>query len=232
MKQYLRYSSVFLILSALTIAILSFCIVYFDKIEMHLWLNSCHTPVQDFIWSHYTIVGEWVPYVIVALLLFYKAGWASFLLADIALSGGIGQLIKHLVQADRPLTYFAEHAPEVQLPLVDGVRMSEYLSFPSGHTITFFALFMTLSIILHEYLYQLPITNRQSPITNHLIPVACYLFAIFGAYSRIYLSQHFCEDILGGMVIGLLTTIGLLFIVPKINQTKFWNWHLQQLKRR
>jgi len=245
MRLYLKYSSFFLILSAIAVAILGGSIAYFDKIEMHLWLNSCHTPIQDFIWQYYTVVGEWVPYVIVALLLFYKAGWASFLLADVAISGGIGQIIKNMVQAPRPLTYFAEHAPQVQLPLVDGVQMNEYLSFPSGHTTTFFALFMTLAIILQERLS--PITHHPSPITHknastsnnslqpvtcYLLPVTCYLLAIAGGYSRIYLSQHFAEDIVGGIIIGVATTIGLLFLVPKLDQTKFWNWNLQQLKHK
>jgi len=197
-------------------------------------MNGTHTAAGDFFFKYYTYTGEWVPYVVVAALLFYKAGWASFLLADVALSGAIGQGLKYWADTDRPLTYFAEHAPDIQLQLVDGVRMSEWYSFPSGHTITFFALFLTLSIILQEWLS--PNTNHQSPqkrlhlqenlTTYYLLPVTCFLFALLGGYSRIYLNQHFAEDILGGMIIGILTTLALLMAVPKLESTKFWNWKM------
>jgi len=245
MSKYLRYSHVFLLCSLVTILALGICIALCNKIEMHLWLNGTHTEVGDFFFRYYTVVGEWVPYVIVALLLFYKAGWASFLLADVALSGLIGQGLKYAFNTDRPYLYFTKYAPDVSLQFVDGVRLSEWYSFPSGHTITFFALFMTLSIILQEHLS--PITHHPSPITPknastshnsllpttyYLLPITCYLLAILGAYSRIYLNQHFAEDIVGGIIIGASTTIGLLFFVPKLDQTKFWNWNIMLLQKK
>ncbi|MCQ2347849.1 MAG: phosphatase PAP2 family protein [Paludibacteraceae bacterium] len=236
---------------------------------MHLWLNGTHTAAGDFFFRYYTVVGEWVPYVIVAFLLFYKAGWASFLLADVALSGLIGQGLKHLFDTDRPLTYFANHAPDIQLQLVEGVRMSRFYSFPSGHTITFFALFLTLTVLLCEILpcNKLlrkikslsntgfsrrrtdgePTANRQStdsrPTVDRqskhtlsigyiiLINLFCFLLAVLGAYSRIYLNQHFAEDIFGGAIIGILTTVALLLAVPKLEHTAFWNWNIHKCHR-
>ncbi len=212
---------------------------------MHLWLNGTHTEAGDFFFQYYTYVGEWVPYVIVAVLLvFYKAGWASFLLADVAISGLIGQGLKYGADTDRPLTYFAEHAPGVQLQLVEGVRMSEWYSFPSGHTTTFFALFLTLAIVLCEKYYFSrrradgePTRDRHAIDTRltcgyAFINLFCFLLALLGGYSRIYLNQHFAEDILGGMTLGVLTTLALLFIVPKLDSTSFWHWNVLQLKRR
>jgi len=224
----------FLILSLIVAIGLGISIGCFDKIQMHLWLNGTHTTSGDFFFKYYTYIGEWVPYVVVAALLVYKAGWASFLLADVAVSGAIGQGLKYWADTDRPLTYFANHAPDIQLQLVDGVTMSEWYSFPSGHTTTFFALFLTLTIILQELLSS--VTNHHKhpllPATCNLLSVTCYLLALLGGYSRIYLNQHFAEDILGGMIIGIATTILLLFLVPKLENTKFWNWNLLQLKKK
>jgi len=229
MKKYLHDSQLFILLSVLTAVVLGIAVLCCDKVQMHLWLNGTHTLGEDFFWRYYTYIGEWVPYVIVALLLFYKAGWASFLLADVLLSGLIGQGVKYLFNTDRPYLYFSKYASDIQLQFVDGVRLSEWYSFPSGHTITFFALFMTLSIILCE-LYS---THKNASTSNNsLLPVTCYLLAIAGAYSRIYLNQHFAEDIVGGIIIGVATTIGLLFLVPKLDQTRFWNWNLLQLKKK
>jgi len=209
---------------------------------MHLWLNGTHTPAGDFFFRYYTYIGEWVPYVVVAGLLLYKAGWAAFLLTDVALSGLIGQGLKYWADTDRPLTFFAEHAPDIQLQLVDGVTMSKWYSFPSGHTITFFALFMTLTIILCDWYNQRK--NAQSSerslqsatcyllskksATCYLLSAICFLLALLGGYSRIYLNQHFAEDILGGMIIGVASTLALMLVVPKMENTTFWNWNISQ----
>jgi len=224
MQKYIRDSRFFLILSAIAAVVMSVAIVVCDKVGLQLWLNGSHTAVGDFFFKYYTVVGEWVSYIIVGLLLFYKAGWASFLLVDMTLSGLIGQGFKYLVNTDRPLTYFSKFAPDIQLPLVDGVDMSEWYSFPSGHTVTFFVLFMTLTVILTS--------EHSTTPSNKLLSTLFFILALLGGYSRIYLNQHFPEDILGGMLIGVITTLLLLLIVPKIDQTKFWNWNIHQLHKK
>lgn len=187
------------------------------KGEMHLWLNPQHTPVLDAFLRDYTLVGEWIPYIVVGLLLFYKTGWSVFLLANVAISGGISQGLKYAFNTDRPLTWFAENMPDIQLQLVEGVRMSEWYSFPSGHTTTFFVLFFTLAIII-----------RESKLKyKDLLIILCFILAVLGGYSRIYLSQHFAEDIWGGAILGTLTTILLYAAVPALKRKeKFWNWSI------
>ena len=226
----------------------------------------------------YTLVGEWIPYIVVALLLFYKAGWSVFLLADVALSGLIGQGLKYLFDTDRPLRWFADNMPEAQLQLVDGVTMSKWYSFPSGHTTTFFTLFFTLAIILSElfhhsnpsdpsdlsdpsHLSDSSASSHQSDRSDPSHPsdssasshpsdpsassrlshspwwitlgiILCFLLAVLGGYSRIYLSQHFAEDIFGGALLGTLTTILLWWGMYRWRNTPFWNWNLLSLRRK
>ena len=116
------------------------------KAELHLALCQPHTLYLDTIVPIFTDLIDWLPYLCVVLLLFYRAGWATFLASNLLLSTLIVQPIKHILCAPRPLTWFAENMPNIRLPLVEGVRMNYWLSFPSGHTTTFFVLFFSLSI--------------------------------------------------------------------------------------
>ncbi|MBQ8385908.1 MAG: phosphatase PAP2 family protein [Paludibacteraceae bacterium] len=165
---------------------------------------------------------DWLPYLCVVLLLFYRAGWATFLASNLLLSTFIVQPIKHIVCAPRPLTWFAENMPDVSLPLVEGVRMNYWLSFPSGHTTTFFVLFFTLSIIL----------CAENCKGKYVLSFICFLCASFGAYTRIYLSQHFALDVFAGILIASFSTILLYyFLVLKTKNTLFWDWRVQKLRK-
>jgi membrane-associated phospholipid phosphatase len=231
----LRRNSLFLSLSVLWLVVTGCSLLCFPKAETHLWLNSVHTAQLDALFRHFTVLGEWVPYAIAGLLLFYKAGWAAYLTGSTALSGLISQGLKHLLQTDRPVTWFALHAPEVSLPLVEGVEMNRYLSCPSGHTTSFFALFLVLSVVATDCIQRQAAAKTEShalyKTQSCLVQAACFLLAATGAYSRIYLSQHFLEDIFCGTILGLSVTALLYTAVPPLMRTRFWDWNLQSLCR-
>ncbi|MGM9825493.1 MAG: phosphatase PAP2 family protein [Paludibacteraceae bacterium] len=225
MKKLLKQNSTFLGLCLLLIVVLSIAVGSVPKGELHLTLClfESHTPLLDAFFRCYTQVGEWVPYVVCFLLLFYRLGWTAFTTSCVLLSGAVTQVLKRLVDAPRPLTWFAAHYPDVQLPLADGVEMSRYFSFPSGHTTTFFAFFFALSIIVSQCDSRMP---RRS-----VVQTLFFLFAALGGYSRLYLSQHFAADVLGGMVIGLLIT-GLLYLLfARWENKKWWKMHFFAKKR-
>lgn len=205
--------------------------IFSDKAMTHLLFNSFHTYPLDIIMKYYTIIGEWVPYVIVFILLFYKLGWSLFLLADVALSGLVTQILKHLINASRPFSWFATHYPDTTLPLVDGVTLSQHFSFPSGHSTTFFAMFFVLSIIVTTHINTTPNISRKHSTISHTFQVLFILLALLGGYSRIYLSQHFFEDILGGSFVGILTTLCLLTCIPKCINKDLWHFNLKNAKK-
>ena len=192
------------------------------KAELHLALCQPHTRFLDAVIPVFTNLVDWLPYLVVLLLLFYRAGWATFLASNLLLSTLIVQPIKHILCAPRPLTWFAENMPDVSLPLVEGVRMNYWLSFPSGHTTTFFVLFFSISIILCS----------ETIKGKNILSLFCFLLATFGAYTRIYLSQHFALDVFAGILIASFTTILLYyFLVLKTKNTLFWAWNLQKLRK-
>ena len=212
----------FLVPTIVLALILAVALLIVPKSELHLLLCQPHTIFLDKLVPVFTNLVDWLPYLTVGLLLFYRTGWATFLASNLLLSTLIVQPIKHIVCAPRPLTWFAENMPDVSLPLVEGVRMNHWLSFPSGHTTTFFVLFFTLSIIL----------CAENIKGKNILSFICFLGASFGAYTRIYLSQHFALDIFAGILIAIFSTLILyFFLVRRTKNTRFWVWNLQKLRK-
>ena len=212
----------FLVPTIVLALILGIMLLVLPKAELHLILCQPHTAFLDSLVPIITNLVDWLPYLVVLLLLLYRAGWATYLSSNLLLSTLIVQPIKHLVHAPRPLTWFAENMPDVSLPLVEGVRMNHWLSFPSGHTTTFFVLFFTLSIIL----------CAENIKGKNILSFICFLCASFGAYTRIYLSQHFALDIFAGILIAVFSTLSLyFFLVKKTKDTLFWGWRMQKLRK-
>ena len=165
-------------------------LIQYPKAELHLLMNSNHTPAGDLFFRFWTEMGGgWLPFVFLALLLLYRYSWALYLLSAQFLGGIISLIGKRAFDEPRPLLYFQENFSEISLPLVEGVRMYKAHSFPSGHTITAFALFFGLALI----------------VKNKWLKVLFFVMAALVGYSRVYLSQHFAVDILIGSAIGILS---------------------------
>ncbi len=225
MKNLFKQNSIFIGLSLILIAVLGLALLYVPKGELHLLLCNRHTPARDIFYRYYTQVAEWFPYVLcVALLLFSRIGDGVFASAGLALSALTTQFFKHLINAPRPVTWFAEHMPDVQLPLVEGVRMNYWFSFPSGHTTSFFALFFAMSIILT--------TNDSKTVLQRsgLLQAALWALATLGGYSRIYLSQHFAADVFAGIIVGIGITILCYAVLHRFEDKKWYNYHVFGLK--
>ena len=209
----------FLILWLALIVGMMIALATIPKHELHLALNAnTHTLFGDYFFMYFTKVAEYAPYLFVVILLFYHYDWAIT-----AALGQLGatlttQIIKHFVNAPRPKTFFENNYPDLipQLHWVDGVNMHAWLSFPSGHTTAFFSMFFLLSLLL---------TDRYKD-SNHrwllpLIQLTCFLFALTGGYSRIYLSQHFTLDVLAGCIVGVLLTT--IFYCTSWQWNKSWS---------
>lgn len=245
MKEFIRNNAVFIGLSLMLIAALGLALLWMPKGDLHLLLCDRHTPARDIFYRYYTQVAEWFPYVVcVALLLFGRIGDGVFATSALILSALTTQLFKHLINAPRPLTWFEAHMPDVQLPLVEGVRMNYWFSFPSGHTTSFFALFFVLCIIVTNYLASnsasdptakrsnsvSDLTAKRSNSVSGLLQTLLFVLATLGAYSRIYLSQHFAADIFAGVVVGVGITICCYVLFYRFEDRKWYNYRLFKKK--
>ncbi len=222
MRSFLRDNVVFLSHMFVVLLVLGALLWWMPKGDLHLALNGFHTTVGDVFFRYYTYVGDWVPYVIVGLLLFYKLGAATFVLSSNLLAGLVTQIIKRIVRAPRPSVFFdVAHNPDV-LPVVEGVRLHTSNSFPSGHTTTFVAVFFALAILLSNK--DLRISNTVRGLGQYV----CFLCAVLGGYSRIYLSQHFAADVFAGALIALVVTAGIcpLFLRWDTSHPQSYRWRI------
>ena len=201
---------------------LGLALLYIPKGDLHLLLCNRHTPARDIFFRYYTHVAEWFPYVLcVLLLLFGRVGNGLFASAAMVFSSLTTQICKHLINAPRPVTWFAENMPDIQLPLVEGVEMNYWHSFPSGHTTSFFALAFVASILITKRLTAHGLTGVAG-----LLQALLFLLAALGGYSRIYLCQHFALDVFAGVMVGLLITCICYAIFSRFEDKKWYNYRL------
>lgn len=202
-----RYSATYLAGYAILLAVMVTLLVTYPKADLHLMLNSRHTAFQDTFFRYYSVLAEWPLYVIALIpICFRKLRWTCFYALSEAVSALIIRVIKICCNMPRPLTYFTEQYPDVQLPLVDGVAMHHSASFPSGHSGTFFVFFTFCALLLaHQYMVR---RSSEEPASagkgflRFLAVIGLLLAAAVGGYSRIYLSQHFLLDVCVGSLCG------------------------------
>lgn len=108
--------------------------------------------------------------------------------------------LKSLFKTPRPLLYFDKIGFPEQIPLIPNYEsvINEY-SFPSGHATAAFGLYLALAIILN----------------NKKLDVLMLTLAILAALSRVYLANHFFNDILAGSLLGIILTITIKIILNK-----------------
>lgn len=227
MRTFFRQNAIFLALSLILLVVLGLALVYIPKGDLHMLLCDRHTPARDIFYRYYTQVAEWFPYVLcVALLLFGRIGDGVLASSAMILSALTTQLFKHIINAPRPITWFAQQFPDLQLPLTEGVRMNHWYSFPSGHTTSFFALAFVLCILLTRK----PRNPRCPRTTSAIIQILLFALAALGAYSRIYLSQHFAADVFAGVLVGTLITILCYAVFYRFEDQKWYNYRVFQKK--
>ena len=218
-KSLFRQNSIFIALSLLLALSMGLALILVPKGELHLFLCDRHTDARDIFYKWYTRVGEWAPYLICVLLLFYRFGYAAIATACLSLSALTTQILKHLINAPRPVTWFQMNMPDVQLPLTQGVEVHSWFSFPSGHTTSFFALAFVLCIIYNR-------TSMAHRAHNYLFQAALFFLAALGGYSRIYLSQHFARDVFAGILVGVIVTAVCYAVFSSKEHKKWYNYRV------
>jgi PAP2 (acid phosphatase) superfamily protein len=195
MKQY----KAFFIPYFMFVLVLSVLIACNTKADLHLWLTSFNSLAADVFFHYYTYVGDWLPYSIAGMLLLYKYRVSLYIFVAQIVTGLVSVMVKNMWNEPRPSLYFSSNFPAIQLHQVHGEHLHSAFSFPSGHTITAFAFFLTLSYF------------TKKPALHFLY----FVLAVLVGYSRIYLSQHFAVDVLAGSLIGVWLTALCKFYLDK-----------------
>jgi membrane-associated phospholipid phosphatase len=163
----------------------------YSKEVIHLAINNYHNPFLDFFMKYWTYLGDGsVDILLIILLLLISLRYFFTTFTAFAFGGLGAQLIKRLLFHDipRPVKFFELYFPEYHLYLVPGVKIHTWLSFPSGHAATAFAVCTALAFM------------SKSKFTQLLL----FILAVGVAYSRVYLSQHFLVDVIAGSFLGII----------------------------
>lgn len=163
------------------------------------WIQSIDTGILLFIqehirneafhsfWRAITFLGAagWFWLALAVILLIpqrtRKAGFTALL------SMGIGALLTNVFLKNAVSRIRPYDAVEAIVPLVE--KLSDY-SFPSGHTCASFA---------SAFVYYRLLPRKYGVMTMVL--------AVLIAFSRLYLGVHYPTDVLGGFLIGVLSSI-------------------------
>ncbi len=197
MYQIIKREKYILILFAVIFIIAMGFLLMYNKIEAHIMLNAYHTPLLDTFFKYFTHIGGWIPFIVAGIILSFQWRFTAVILLAQLIATLITTPLKHIIRAPRPSVVLSELG--IYFPHVEGVDLHTTLSFPSGHTSAAFAFCIVLAIFCPK------IWQKTLFI----------ILAIMGGYSRIYLSQHFIEDVIAGAIIGLISAYIGYFALQK-----------------
>ena len=164
--------------------------LFFSRHDIFFAINSLHCTLTDYFFRFYTNMGDGLCIISISILLVLFSYRKSLLFASsYALTSIIAQVLKPRFNAPRPALYFKAELSHIYF--VKGVDIFEINSFPSGHTVSAFSAALVLSYVS---------TKKSSQLVY-------FTMALLVGYSRMYLSEHFLDDVLGGAVIGTLITL-------------------------
>jgi len=171
-----------------------------EKEPLHLYLNNFNHPYFDVFFKYGTHLGDGIfAAIIVALGFIYRIRFGVIGLLGLVSSSIITQFLKRQVFDDhlRPSKVFEQMA---DIHFIEGVNLHTNFSFPSGHSTAAFSTFFFLALI------------AQKPLLQFIL----FSTGLLVAFSRVYISQHFFEDIYVGSIIGAsLTFLASVFIIDK-----------------
>lgn len=171
-----------------------------DKVSIQLFFNQFYHQWQNGIWMFFTFMGDTMFFILTLLigtLLTYRFSLYSLIMGLTIMI--LTYVMKQIFDEPRPLTVFTELGIFDQLQTVPGYPLRCCNSFPSGHTISAFAIFGMIAFFAK----------------NNKVKFFVFLMAIGVAYSRVYLMQHFFRDVYAGSIIGVIMVIGTFTVLNR-----------------
>ena len=149
-----------------------------------------------------TRMGEELSYLILILWFLYKNDRKTILKIIIIAVAVlvISVILKFIFSHPRPVTFLEEHGIMGQMTLVNDYILRGMNSFPSGHTMSDFALYSGLAFQFSKH--------KKGQI-------GLLIIAILVGISRIYLVAHFPEDVLLGSALGVFIALGIEYYFAK-----------------
>jgi membrane-associated phospholipid phosphatase len=189
---FLKNNRLFFSFFAFWQGVLLIYLFIFPKGQEFLILDRFHHEYLDTFFKSITFLGDWPAYIFALVFLFsklkFKAIYVVLLLSILVPT--TSYISKAHFKHPRPIHYFQDKPLFEDIQKVDGVVLhAGFSSFPSGHTMSAFAVFSLLAFFAgnskrHIFLF--------------------FFVAVLVAASRIYLIQHFVEDVWMGSLLGVM----------------------------
>lgn len=196
MRTAVKHYSIYWILFLSYVLFGGIALLVIDKGAVVIFFSEHRTAFGDFFFTWITRLGEWVPYVVgFVIFLFlkeYKKAISIPLLAGLVTA--VSFVTKSIFRQPRPARYFKDLDQLDEINQVSGIVLHYgSTSFPSGHTMSAFAVSLFLLLCFRRKWW---------------LEIALFTLALLVATSRIYLVQHFFQDVYLGAILG--TAVGLL----------------------
>lgn len=176
-----------------------------EKGDVIFYFSEHRTPFLNYFFIKMTQLGEGIGYIVFGLIFLFVRYRYTILLGFTVLSVAIvSNFFKWVFSHPRPKPYFAKLGRDISEIAVAGQPLleSQVSSFPSGHTMSGFALFTILALLSKK----------------NIVKILCLIIAILVGISRVYLAHHFLEDILIGSFLGVLIAFMLQYFHLKLNR--------------
>lgn len=159
-----------------------------------LFFNQRRTPLGDIFFRYGTQMGEEIAYLVVGLILAFVSYRHLVMIPIVGIVvTTVSAILKEIFRHPRPFRWFQENGMDGLLQTIEGVTINMGTnSFPSGHTMSAFALFTFLALCL-----------PRKKINSAILIILPVMVGI----SRIYLIKHFLEDVLLGALVGVILGI-------------------------
>lgn len=175
------------------LVVLSACLIVkmlYTREVIYFAVNGWNSPWADNVEPYITNIGDGLAAITLSLIVALASYRKALLLASsYAVTAIAAQILKFIFDAPRPIVYFQDQWSRVHT--VKGLYILHTHSFPSGHTVSVFSAALVITYLCKNKGWGFP----------------ALLIAILVGYSRMYLTQHFFEDVMAGSVIGVMVTV-------------------------
>jgi len=201
-RKIFRENYLFFIFFGLYLLAGSVLLFFIETGDLIKFFGAHRSEGLDTFFKYFTKVGEeWSYILLIIILLFVRFGDALFVL----LLGGMVTVVsfglKKIFAHPRPISYFKSIEEWDSIQVVEGLHViGGMTSFPSGHTMSGFALFGFLALLSKNKTWA---------------GVLMFVIALGVGISRVYLVHHFLKDIVFGAFLGVLIAILFHWLLDK-----------------
>jgi membrane-associated phospholipid phosphatase len=219
MKAFFKNNFIFISIYILMLFKVGDLLLKNGKVQIHRSINSTvGNQFFDQFFKFVTHLGDGLFAILIAVItLFFNVKKSLYILFSYIFASLTTSIIKNYIYIDTCRPSFAfEFFVREPLKLVEGVEMNIFNSFPSGHSTSAFAVFISLMFLSN----------------NFFMKLLWFLIAFMAAYSRTYLSQHWLVDIYFGSLIGFSFSIFLYFFFYKKKYFQFLETGILKLNKK